>query len=643
MGTSVFGRLRTSCLLVAGAALVLYIGDAPPASAEQTTFADWQATYGPGTPWDSTSGATARCQLCHLQTGEPWNGYGWAIFLARGDLLRCDNNPMNGIVSNDEAFECVLLEDSDGEGNDNSDEIIADSQPGWTTGPNTIYFEDNTTDTVPAPDGLDPYDPDGAGGTAGGGGTGGTAGGGGTGGTAGGGGTGGTGGDCTPNHDPIPPGQFKRGTIVVKEGQSIQEAIDRAQEGTRIYVHAGEYSEPCNTTNGLNITKSGIHLIGQSNKKKRVVFKATNDQRNGIVVVPLEVQDEDQPQGRVVEERTDCMGCHTDLAPPFPLRPDVPLGFPADDDPWLYDITIEGITIEGFSRNGLFTEHVDGFEIRDVSSIDNRGYGIFPVWSKNGVITDSYARGSHDSGIWIETSVNVVATNNLVEGNVNGFEVSNSDDILLMNNEARENTVGAAILLLPDIFDSENGRESAKRINLVNNWFHHNNKENTAPGGILSEIPAGIGIFILGTDDGLIEGNLIEYNEYTGIAITDYCAVTSLTNFPCGVDPDTLNPKFLLDQAAENNRVVGNILVNNATKPPDPPFGDLSAEFTLGTLPASWLGLPGDDTPYHGNCYENNQNSSEPWVLEFFSLYDATVWQMGGPPPPWDLPACPAP
>jgi hypothetical protein len=227
-----------------------------------------------------------------------------------------------------------------------------------------------------------------------------------------------------------------------------------------------------------------------------------------------------------------------------------------------------------------------------------------------------------------------VAINNLAEYNVNGFEVSNSDDILLIENEARYNTVGAAILLLPDIFDD---RPGATNIDLVNNWLHHNNKENTAPGGILSEIPPGIGIFILGTDDGLIEGNLIENNDYVGIAITDYCAVTSLTSFPCGSDPDSSNPAFLLDQTADDNRVVGNILVDNATMPPDPPFGDLSAEFTLGTLPASFLGLPGDDRPYHGNCYENNQNSSAPWVLEFFSLYDATILN----PPPWDLPACP--
>ena len=205
---------------------------------------------------------------------------------------------------------------------------------------------------------------------------------------------------------------------------------------------------------------------------------------------------------------------------------------------------------------------------------------------------------------------------------------------------------------MPPAAQPRSGCCCATNIDLINNWFYDNNKENTAPGGILSEIPPGIGIFVLGTDDGLIEGNLIEDNDYVGIAITDYCAVTSLTSFPCGEDPPTQNPAFLLDQSSRNNRVVGNVLVNNATDPPALPFGLLAAEFTLGTLPVDWLPFPPDlyplfppedFTPYHGNCFENNQSSPAPGVLEFFSLYDFTVYQNGGPPPPWDLPACPAP
>ena len=101
-------------------------------------------------------------------------------------------------------------------------------------------------------------------------------------------------------------------------------------------------------------------------------------------------------------------------------------------EPMIHGIEIRGLTIDGFDNNGLFTENVDGFSIVDVTSLNNRNYGIFPTLSKNGLITRSQAIGSDlDSGIWVETSENVDVTYNLVEGNVNGIEVSNSDDILV--------------------------------------------------------------------------------------------------------------------------------------------------------------------------------------------------------------------
>ncbi|MDH3201954.1 MAG: right-handed parallel beta-helix repeat-containing protein [Myxococcales bacterium] len=598
MGTSVSGRLWTSCLLSAGVALAVFLVDATHANAFRPAFNAWQAFYP-----DSTSGDTADCQLCHLDPNPPgraWNGYGWDFFLARGNVLPgmdCDGDG-SGVVSFEEAFICIEGLDSDMDPGMflNIEEINLSTQPGWTNGPNnTIFTEAGDSPNQLPPNDIGPLDPGGAGGM---------------------GGTGGMGGD-----DMFPPGQFKRDTIVVvNPGQSIQEAIDRAQEGTRIYVLAGVYEEPNNPTNGLNITKSGIHLIGQSNPQKRVILKSTNGQRNGIVIVPPDVPAAAQPQGREVE-RTDCMGCHTDMGPPFPLHPDVPTVILMDEDPWIYDIVIEGITIEGFENNGLFTEHVDGFVFDDVESKNNRNYGIFPVLSKNGVITNCRSTGSDkDSALWVETSENVLVIGNVVEDSVNGIEVSNSDDILVIDNEMRNNTIGAAILLLPDIYPN---RAGAKRIDLRNNWVHDNNRPNTArPTSILGSIPRGIGILYVGVDESAISGNLVENNNFTGIAVVDYCPPFEGTPFACGVDPDTLTPGFLEDQAAENNRVVGNILVENGTnpRPEENPFAFAAADLTLLTVPPPF-------PPDHGNCYLDNTFTT------YFSLFDALTGNPQPPPP----------
>jgi parallel beta-helix repeat protein len=348
----------------------------------------------------------------------------------------------------------------------------------------------------------------------------------------------------------IPRGQQLRRTIVVRPGQSIQAAIDKARHGTRIFVLAGDYTEPGNDNSALRITKSGIRLIGQTLPKRRVVLRNAGGQSNGITVVP--------------EDRTDCMSCHESLAPPFPLWPGVPEGMP-DPEPVLHDLEIRGITIEGFDNNGLFTERVDGFKIIDVESIDNPNYGIFPTLSKNGLISHSRAVGSDDSGIWVETSENVTVTHNVVEANVNGFEVSNSDDILFAHNVVRDNTVGFALLTLPDIFDE---RPGANRITVRDNWIARNNKENTATSGsVLAEVPAGTGVLLIGPDFSTIENNHVQDHDFFGIAVADYCLTVFGTPFSCLIDPGP--PGFLDDESSSFNRIIGNVLINNGNNVPD--------------------------------------------------------------------------
>jgi parallel beta-helix repeat protein len=540
---------------------------------------EWQDRYG----GVSASGDNARCQLCHAPSDDSnsaaWNGYGWDLFLVLNDPEKtCDLN-IDGTVSAGEAFFCVETLDSDRNNADNLTEIAANAQPGWVPGSvNTVYTRTGESVNQPPPENIGLLDPDGT--------------------------------EPPPpvlpppgdGDDDLPPGQRKRDTIVVRPGQSIQAAIDRAQPGTRIYILAGTYKEVGNRTNGLNVSKSGIRLIGQKTAKRGVVLENAGNQRNGIVVVP--------------PDREDCMACHVDLKPPFPLYDDVEPGMP-HKDPVIYGFEARNITIKGFENNGLFTERVKGFNIVNVHSVDNPNYGIFPTLSSDGVITHSTASGSDDSGIWIETSENVRATHNVVWDNVNGIEISNSDDIVLAHNEAYDNTVGIASLLLPDIFDI---RPGAKRFVFRNNYVHDNNRPNTArPGSILATVPAGIGILHLGVDDSLMTGNRIENNDFFGIAIADYCFVVDGTEFACGVDPTT-TPEFIADQAAVNNRVVDNVVVNNGTAPDDHPFIFAAGDLSLVT---GETGL--------SNCYAGN---------EYLTAFSTFFMAPGSPLPPGFLPPC---
>ncbi len=518
---------------------------------------DWQSRYG----GVSASADNAGCQLCHAESngGSPWNGYGWDLLLAKEDLA-CDLD-INGTVSNSEAFFCVELDDSDLNTADNLTEIAANAQPGWVSGANNIFYSRAGTSSgnLP-PENIGLLDPDGT--------------------------------EPPPPVLPppseddsrIPPGQKRRPTIVVRPGQSIQAAIDKARPGTRIYVLAGTYKEAANSTNGLNVSKSGISLIGQQTRTRQVILENAGNQRNGIVVVP--------------PDRTECMSCHVDLKPPFELAPGVE-NTPSHPDPVIYGFEIRNFTIKGFNNNGLFTERVTNFNIVNVHSVENPNYGIFPTLSSNGVITHSSAVGSDDSGIWVETSENVRVSHNLVADNVNGFEISNSDDIVLSHNEARGNTVGIASLLLPDIFDN---RPGAKRFTFNNNYIHDNNRPNTArPGSILATIPAGIGILHLGVDDSVMTGNRIENNDFFGILLADYCVVVAGSPYACDVDP-TMTPGFIADQATTGNQMVDNIVINNGTNPEAHPFMFAASDLALITDYPTFTELSGLT-----NCYADNE------------------------------------
>ncbi|MDH3266953.1 MAG: hypothetical protein OEM25_08310, partial [Gammaproteobacteria bacterium] len=233
MTTRTFTFFRAPLVAISGIGALLA---AASAGAFPQTLNAWEDRYGA----TSDSGLNGACQLCHVESngGSPWNGYGWDIRDALADT-GCDLNS-NGVVSNDEAFFCVEMDNSDGDGSgvDNITETGLSTQPGWTEGPfNIHYSRAGTIDGNLPPNDIGPLDPDGT--------------------------------EPPPPEPPLPPdddanlppGQLKRATIVVRPGDSIQDAIDRAKPGTRIYILAGTYSELQNPTNGLNITKNGISLI----------------------------------------------------------------------------------------------------------------------------------------------------------------------------------------------------------------------------------------------------------------------------------------------------------------------------------------------------------------------------------------------
>ena len=116
----------------------------------------WAAAY-PGSATDDNviNGTGTACQLCHANPGggQPWNAHGWDVRTER----------LGGATIQDAiALVETLNSDIDPGVASNIAEINADTQPGWTPGPNnTHYFAGGATtpDQMPPAGILGDLDP----------------------------------------------------------------------------------------------------------------------------------------------------------------------------------------------------------------------------------------------------------------------------------------------------------------------------------------------------------------------------------------------------------------------------------------------------------------------------------------------------
>lgn len=345
-------------------------------------------------------------------------------------------------------------------------------------------------------------------------------------------------------------------SLTVRPGESIQAAVDAAMPGDTINVMPGDYVEQNDGRAAVRITKP-LKLIAMSSPDEKVRILPGPGQTSGILIEPENFGD-----------------------------PDVD------------GVEIKGFTVEGFENNGIWLRFVKNFTIEDNESINNLENGIWPTLSADGLVKNNVSYGALDSALWVEASENVRVISNELHHSPTGFEVTVSNEIYAEDNDIHDNTVGVGLY-----HPSSAGLPPLEPLDrngfwhIVGNRIYDNNFENPAPeGSIVAELPPGIGILITGVDNLDIEDNLIENNDFLGIAMVDYCLVVAGTRADCAD-----NPPQVEDTAPEFNRVVGNTLVNNHGDPPPGQFQAFAAD--IGELGGA------------DNCFSDNLIDNTPPLL----------------------------
>lgn len=301
--------------------------------------------------------------------------------------------------------------------------------------------------------------------------------------------------------------RFGQPDVVVTPGQSIQAAVDAAGPNAVIHLAPGLYPQ------AVTVTAPGVKIVGLS-----------DDAGNGPIIT--------NPGG---------------AANGISVRPGA------------NDFALVGVTVRGFSRNGVLLSGIDGFLLSRVTAQDNGAYGLFPVRSANGVIEHSVASGHGDAGLYVGQSRAVTMRRNVVFGNVVGIEASNSSDIKLLANDAHDNTNGILVVLLP-------GRliKTASDILVSGNEVTGNNRPNfAAPGDVVAAVPAGTGILIVGADRVRAENNRVTGHDFIGLGVGSSLILALLSNTPPEAFAD-------IEPNPDGVEIRNNVVTENGTQSPIP-------------------------------------------------------------------------
>lgn len=314
---------------------------------------------------------------------------------------------------------------------------------------------------------------------------------------------------CTAHCDSLPPPD-----VTVQPGQSIQEMIDSMPaEATRwiVAVQPGVYNET------LSIDRSGIELRG-------VVSGDGPEDRP--------VLDGKRPaDGTLLKDAVIATGAH---------------------------FTISGFALRNYAGNGVTVLKTHDVTLRDLW-LDNTGrYGLYPYESEDILIENCSATNMSDSGLYVGQSRRAVVRSNKVFNNVTGIEIENTVDAIVENNDVTHNTAGILAFVLPN-----NPSKIAQTCVIQNNRIVANNHPNFGDKtAIVSLVPAGTGIAVMGADQTVIKENEITGNHSVGIGVVN---VGLLIRDPSSIDvePNSDGTQILNNRYRDNGNMPDKALKEN--------------------------------------------------------------------------------
>jgi parallel beta-helix repeat protein len=149
-------------------------------------------------------------------------------------------------------------------------------------------------------------------------------------------------------------------------------------------------------------------------------------------------------------------------------------------------------------------------------------------------VEDCEVHGASDAAVYVGQGTGALVRNNKAYDSVLGIEFENTTDGEAYGNEAYNNSGGMAIFLLANL-----NKKDSNRVLFHDNNIHDNNHENFGdPKTVVSAVPPGTGLIVVGADDVEIRGNTITGNDSAGVLVVSYQLMQQLV-MGAKADPNT--------------------------------------------------------------------------------------------------------
>ena len=263
--------------------------------------------------------------------------------------------------------------------------------------------------------------------------------------------------------------------IKVSPGQSIQAAINKADEGDTVKLAPGTYSE------SVQIKTDGITLKG-SGSDETTIQPGTSSvdpfcAGSGICVADVDVSNPNAP----------------------PTVRNV-----------ISDVRVKDLKVTGFEFTGVLFFGTSDQRVNDVLAEDNQGYGIAAFNTSGGQYWDNVTPHNHEAGIYVGDSphADAVVRDNVSYGNLgNGIFIRDASHGTVEDNQAFDNCIGILFLETPEPTQNRDWVASGNSAN-------HNNA--ACPASEDGPAISGLGIVIFGASSETIVDNAANGNQPSG-------------------------------------------------------------------------------------------------------------------------------